>query len=287
VPGNKCRWARVGNKLASKHEGRAKLTPADLATRDALLDRLFAERGGRHALDIVSQLRVEDYATAQIQLGKVTRRLEMLGAVSTAGNKRSSLVDTYNVFSARVERLAAELPPPRASSRTNGTDDYENLTDDDLIARIEALLKRAHETRDLRLRTEGIAATEKQQAAPVAPTSVVVPADAVPTPRPAPEPAPTCLFCNQSPDACAATKSDRLETWRALHSLHPDEIDRKNAELNQEFRLATGIDRPSLGERRDPFAHLSPEDRARELEAQRVRRELGWERDDGLGTRRG
>ena len=106
-PAKSCRAARVGNKLASVHDGRAKLTPADLAARDALLDRLFAERGGRGSLDIVSQLRVEDYATATIQLGKVTRRLEMLGAVSTAGNKRSSLVDTYNVFSARAERLAA------------------------------------------------------------------------------------------------------------------------------------------------------------------------------------
>jgi hypothetical protein len=115
VPGNKCRRTRVGSSLASKHDGRAKLTAEDLNARDALVSRLLAERGGRANLDVVSQLRIEDYATAQIQLGKVTRRLEMLGAVSTAGNKRSSLVDTYNLFSARVERLAAELPAPRVS----------------------------------------------------------------------------------------------------------------------------------------------------------------------------
>ena len=112
-----CRGARKGNKLAAVHEGRAKLTPEDLATRDALMARLFQERGGREALDVVAQLRIEDYATAQIQLGKVTRRLEEFGAVSTKGNKRSSLVDTYNTFSARVERLAAELPKPTQSAQ--------------------------------------------------------------------------------------------------------------------------------------------------------------------------
>ena len=36
------------------------------------MERLFAERGGRQALDIVSQLRIEDYSTAQVQLAKVT-----------------------------------------------------------------------------------------------------------------------------------------------------------------------------------------------------------------------
>jgi hypothetical protein len=100
------------------HAGRARLTRADLDARDALMARLFEERGGREALDIVSQLRIEDYATAQIQLGKVQRRLELVGAVSTAGNERVSLVDTYTAFSARVERLAAELPPPVARAST-------------------------------------------------------------------------------------------------------------------------------------------------------------------------
>src|SRR4029077_8081770 len=111
-------------------------------TRDALMNRLFRERGGRSALDIVSQLRVEDYATAQIQLGKVPRRLELLGAVSDGGKKRSSLVDTYNTFSARVERLAQELPPPAASGTSDMTGvDLAAATDDQLIERTTAILR--------------------------------------------------------------------------------------------------------------------------------------------------
>ena len=108
----------VGNSGNVIHEGRAKFTCADLDARDALMARLLEERGGREALDIVSQLRIEDYATAQIQLGKVTRRLEALGAVSAAGNERRSLVATYTTFSARAERLAAELPPVTAHTPT-------------------------------------------------------------------------------------------------------------------------------------------------------------------------
>jgi hypothetical protein len=110
-----CRCFRVGNTVASVHNGRAKLNATDYAIRDALLERLFAERGGREQLDIVAQLRVEDYATAVIQRGKVTQKLEAYGSVSEGkGNARASLVNTYKIFSERVERLAAELPPPLA-----------------------------------------------------------------------------------------------------------------------------------------------------------------------------
>ena len=90
----RCGVFQRANDWSVIHAGRARLTPADLATRDALMAELFRERGGRASLDVVSQLRVEDYATAQIQLGKVTRRLEALGAVSPAGNERKSLVST-------------------------------------------------------------------------------------------------------------------------------------------------------------------------------------------------
>lgn len=135
-PVKTCRAARRGNKLAAVHDGRAKMTPADYSARDALMARLFAERGGRGGLDIVTQLRIEDFATAQIQLGKVTKRLEASGAVSEAGNKRTSLVDTYNTFSARVERLAAELPPVR--TLTAARPDLSTCTPAELVARLEA-----------------------------------------------------------------------------------------------------------------------------------------------------
>ena len=142
-----CGVFQPGNLGAAVHEGRARLTAADLATRDALMERLFAERGGRFSLDIVSQLRIEDYATAQVQLGKVTRRLEVLGAVSAAGSERKSLVATYTTFSGRVERLAAELPPPRRRASI-APDDYSAMHEDELIEKTTAILRSLLEMRD-------------------------------------------------------------------------------------------------------------------------------------------
>jgi hypothetical protein len=139
-PTPSCRKFRHGHSLSTIHEGRSRFSRADIDARDALMERLFAERGGRASLDVVSQLRIEDFATAQIQLGKVTRRLETLGAVSEAGNKRRSLVDTYNTFSARVERLAAELPPPlKRPSSPDEKPGLEGLSIDQLLERTTIL----------------------------------------------------------------------------------------------------------------------------------------------------
>jgi hypothetical protein len=148
-PVKTCRAARVGNKLAAVHDGQSKMTVMDLGARDVLMTRLFRERGGRSALDIVSQLRIEDYATAQIQLGKVTRRLEVLGAVSTAGYKRTSLVDTYNTFSARVQRLAAELPPPLTqAARLSSDGDLSKMTTQQQADHAVALARRLQAAAD-------------------------------------------------------------------------------------------------------------------------------------------
>ena len=138
-PTPSCRKFRYGHSLSTIHGGRSKFSRADLDARDALLERLFTERGGRAALDIVSQLRIEDFATAQIQLSKVTARLETLGAVSTAGNERKSLVATYATFSARVERLAAELPPPLTKRMTPDNVMLCSLTVNELIDRAETI----------------------------------------------------------------------------------------------------------------------------------------------------
>jgi hypothetical protein len=222
VPGNKCRWARPGNKLASKHDGRAKLTPEDLATRDALMERLFRERGGRSSLDIVSQLRVEDYATAQIQLGKVTRRLELLGAVSEGGKKRSSLVDTYNTFSARVERLAQELPPVAAgtTSRVTGVD-YDALTIDQLIERSTSTLQTLLDLRDDQREGEAAvaAATEAAGLSVQAPTD---PAGEVPVSTPMPAPEIICPYCRRK---CVGPDHVAYET---LHWDDPTEVKKRD-----------------------------------------------------------
>jgi hypothetical protein len=224
-PVKTCRAARVGNKIAAVHDGRAKLSSEDLATRDALMARLFRERGGRSALDIVSQLRVEDYATAQIQLGKVTRRLEMLGAVSTEGRKRSSLVDTYNVFSARVERLAAELPAPRESSRTNG-ENYDAMTEDQLIERTEQMLVRFYEHRDFTRRSNEAVRNAVAAAAVV----VLEPSDPGYEEQEAtrataitqPPAAESCPYCKRLLAECNTLRDEKPRIWAVICSSHPD-----------------------------------------------------------------
>lgn len=247
-PVKTCRCMRSGNRLSVVHEGRARLTAADLATRDALMDRLFAERGGRSALDIVSQLRIEDYATAQIQLGKVTRRLETLGAVSSAGNERKSLVATYTTFSARVERLAAELPAPTTSAHASTAGIISNMQDDQLATYLEAQASKFIEhARFLRRAKEFERARADAVVAPTAEPLVVV---TTTDPTPAPAPAPVCEYCHQSLTRCAELKALDDGRWEVLHGLDPDVIKKKDDRATQEMfesmhRARTGGD-PNL-----------------------------------------
>jgi len=229
-----CHRFLKGNTSSLKHGARASMTPHDLATRDALRDRLFAERGGRDALDIVSQLRIEDFATSSIQLAKVTRRLEALGAVSTEGRKRTALVETYNVFSARVQRLAAELPEvTTTSARSTSTDaHYEHLTEDALIARLESLLASARELRELGQRIA--ATTEQPQGAAAAPRPAPPPRE---TPKPAP-PAP-CRYCGQTP--CIGPEH---HLWPTLHALDPVEVARRDKQATAEMFATLGKPHP-------------------------------------------
>lgn len=116
---------------------------------------------------------------------------------------------------------------------------YENFTEDQLIERLEALLKYAHETRDLTQHLERTAAAERAQPAPVLGTPVlptptpdlasfVAPAEPV-TPTP-------CHYCNRSP--CLGVEHP------AFYALHPEAAQaRDDARVNQEFRLAFGLDK--------------------------------------------
>jgi hypothetical protein len=253
-PVKTCRAARVGNKLAAIHDGRAKLTAADLTARDALIDRLFAERGGRFALDIVSQLRIEDYATAQVQLAKVTRRLEALGAVSAAGNERKSLVATYTTFSARVERLAAELPPPttRSSSLSSSLSTSANdETADELIAETTAILRELLAMRDAEKApsTPVLGAGDRAGGAeagaglqrealtkPSGPKDVpaAVTADSEPGPEPQPSPEPDCPFCHR---LCVGPDHPAFDV---IHWDDPTEVDKRAARATEEMMKQLG-----------------------------------------------
>jgi hypothetical protein len=214
-----CRSFRAGNSLASVHDGRAKFSPADLDARDALMERLFAERGGRNALDVVSQLRIEDFATASIQLAKVHRRLEIRGAVSAAGNARASLVSTYTTFSARVERLAQELPPIVRTSASRSLGPQPSLSE--IADRAQALIDSIRAMATVAPEPEMQAAVMSKPVARAPKTEEkTAPAPVVPEP---PAPKPLCFYCGNVP--CVGEDSPLFLT---LHNTDPKEAARVN-----------------------------------------------------------
>jgi hypothetical protein len=197
------------------------------------MNQLLTERGGRKNLDIVSQLRIEDYATAQIQLGKVTRRLETLGAVSTAGNKRSSLVDTYNLFSARVERLAQELPEPLPLAARQGDGGNRAETDDELIAKAADLLRRALRLKDLKQPLPATGPGTKREPRDESDLEADdAPAETQPAPVDAPAPA-ACPYCHRHP--CVGPEHD---LFSLLHHDDPEQQKKRDARATAEMMVS-------------------------------------------------
>lgn len=101
-----CRRFRVGNSTARIHTARARLTAADLSNRDQLIAGLLAERGDD--VDLLTRVKINDFATATTMLQRVSRRLEEVGPTTAAGRTRS-LVPIYTALSARVEKLSGDL----------------------------------------------------------------------------------------------------------------------------------------------------------------------------------
>lgn len=242
------------------------------------MDRLLRERGGRSSLDIVSQLRIEDYATAQIQLGKVTRRLELMGAVSAGGNKRSSLVDTYTAFSARVERLAAELPPLRTSAMPVGTD-IGDLNEDELVDRATEILRRLLERRAVQRQGDAHLAAAIADHAGLPVQTIAGPTGEAVESTPAPEPKP-CPYCYApTPADCARRKEQDYAIWDVLHALDPEEQQRRQQEADEAEKdarlfLATGFISSRMRER-DEARRPKPTEAEQRQAAER--RKLGWD----------
>jgi hypothetical protein len=140
----------------------------------------------------------------------------MMGAVSDGGKKRSSLVDTYNLFSARVERLAAELPPPIA--KADVPDDLANATNAQLIERTAAILRSLLELEH--------PTTAEDAGLPV--QTIAGPTGEAVESTPALAPKPTCAYgCGTR---CVELKETRLDVWRLFHFLDPAEVKRRDDE---------------------------------------------------------
>lgn len=117
------------------------------ARRDAIIDELFAERGGRAALDVVTRFNVVEFASLSVQFEDVTAYLAEVGNLTQAGRERAAVRHSLDI-SARRERVGALLQghAPPEHTPTN----YADLSEDELIEQLETLLTSAKATRDFK-----------------------------------------------------------------------------------------------------------------------------------------
>jgi len=107
------------------------------AYRVELIEQLFAERGGRGALDVVSRISIENYALVCAQHKTIEARLDQDGLFTQTGRRRSAF-DMLKSISETIDRLRAELPPVTAGATTRAT---ANISREELVARVEALAR--------------------------------------------------------------------------------------------------------------------------------------------------
>lgn len=255
-----CRRFRPGNEAAVVLGLRSKkLAKIVDAYRVDLIDQLFAERGGRDALSVVSRIAIENYALVCAQAKTIEERLDKDGLFTATGRRRSAF-DMLKAISETIDRLRAALPPPITRSDNNATNQMP-------MSALEAardLLERVTAGETLSEREQGhldvlLAATHGKVLLPPDPVDVpdvstyrtdagrtiVEPASTSPPVsepeaiKPAPEPE-TCKYCHKSPAACAGLKTQRPDVFYALHPIEAQK--REDERHNKEFRLATGLD---------------------------------------------
>ena len=101
----------VQRRCAGDGPAEQKLQAKVDAYRVELIDQLFAERGGRDALDVVSRIAIENYALVCAQFKTIEARLDQDGLFTQTGRRRSAF-DMLKAISETIDRLRAELPPP-------------------------------------------------------------------------------------------------------------------------------------------------------------------------------
>lgn len=188
--------------------------------RVGLKEQLFAERGGRDALDVVSRIAIENFALVCAQHKTIEARLDQDGLFTQTGRRRSAF-DMLKSISETIERLRSELPPAVASARP-ATVDYSGLSDDELIDRLEAALAHARGSRQTSAQCpqRGITPREPSQTF-LAPTKMRVPAETL------------CAYGCGTTGRCAELKISRPDTWEALHYTDPDEVARRDKEATE------------------------------------------------------
>ena len=203
------------------------------AYRVDLIEQLFAERGGRDALDVVSRIAIENYALVCAQHKTIEARLDQDGLFTQTGRRRSAF-DMLKGISETIDRLRAELPPPITHTRLS-PDDFAAMNDDQLIEKTTAILRSLLEMRDEKgkgqLLIEALGNSEGH---------VVHAGDEGEEARrrPAPASQPTCTWCHKALDKCAAMKTERPDVFEVLHYDSPEEIE-KRRQYNTAVMLKT------------------------------------------------
>lgn len=224
-PVKTCRCFRVSNTVALVHGARRKFTLSMIERRDAHAAALFAERGGREALDVITQFNVIEFADLTVQYEDVTAYLMDAGTLTQAGRERAAVKHALDI-SARRERVAAVLQGHASVKACTPTANYEDASLDDLEIKLQQQLDLL---RDMR------ADRERNAAAPPE-ASEFDPSDTrdaglareVTTPTPAPAAEPTCAYGCGTLERCAEIKATNYEAWEVLHGLDPEVIKKKD-----------------------------------------------------------
>jgi hypothetical protein len=208
----------------------ARKHPVNVLRRDALLAELNAEYAPATTMQ----------RSTCAHLAGTLEQLEMVKPGSPDWQRLVQVAQT----------LGAALDATRGAPRPQTPDDYQQLSDEQLHARLEALLhdSAAHIEAKKRGQTlvaeaaAGLRAREREAAGeivePVAPGEPAKP-DA---------PIPVCQFCMRPLTICETSKDADLDTWRVIHSRDPREIERRKDEAARRDKEATAaMLRPDAG----------------------------------------
>ena len=248
----------VAGNLAALDVGlRSKQVKARVESfRVALLEELFAERGGRESLDLVSRISIENYALACSQQKIIEMHIDQVGVLTAAGRRRAAF-DMSIGLSAAIDRLRQQLPPVKTKTQTSkygGIDAMPTsalqLANDLLTRSVKGVVLTERERGMLDVLQGAIDGQIVLPHADIMPDLVpetplrkdddddyfIVPENdddddtARPTPPPAPAPRPMCAYGCSSSAQCVELKTTRLDVWRTLHARDPAEVARRNDE---------------------------------------------------------
>lgn len=223
------------NAAAVTHGTRRRNAQTQSARREEILNLLVDERGGLAAIDTITLITLEDYATAAAQLESVASHLEQKGAMTDKGRRRS-VVDVYKTFSERVDRLGAEIrgetpldSTPRPGLLSTPTPALELARS--LLSRLangDALTERELGQLDVLRASMRHEVRLAAPPAPSAPETETLPEAEPNMEDPVAAPLPSIGDQNTDPDAWL--KAHDLEAWRVVHYNDPEEVERRNRE---------------------------------------------------------